>query len=227
VRKVRLVASGESVAAWTQDLEYSATGNLTNEGNNEINTQVTSGTALSATGYARSFSYPFYALSTYDGSNNTTQIYAEINRGKLERVLGSSTLPTGIEGFEAAGEVRNGGSSLVTYQNATGTYIAPASGNSTSFGTTSQEMTLSSIFGEAVTADMTSFPGATVGEELFSRNVVAVNGSVTQDQDVILGKETGVQHAAAQGVSLKNLVLSGLPGRGGRWRGMDTEVGGM
>lgn len=222
------LADGESqIAAWTQNLQYSATGNLTNQGNNEVNTQLTSGTALSASGYARSFSYPFYALSTYDGSNDATEIYAEINRGKLEQVLGSPVLPSGIEGFEAAGTVGNaGGSSLTTYQDATGTYLAPANGRSISFGTTSQNMTLSSLLGGGgglVNSFTMSFPGVTIGEELFSRNVMAVNGTVVQDQDSILGREESVEHAVASQVqSLLDLVLSGLPGRGKIWRGLQA-----
>lgn len=220
------LAGKQSVAAWKQNLEYSATGNYTNGGNDQINTQLTSGTALSASGFARGFTYPFYALSTFDGSNNATQIYAVVNRGKLERVLGPSTLPNGIEGFEAAGVVGKGGSSLVTYQNATGMYSAPASGNSTSYGSTTQDMRLLSISGATVTADTNEFPKATIGKELFRRHVAAANGSVTQDQDVILGREVGVQHAQSFAESLRDLVLGGVPGRGGRWRGMTTAPGG-
>lgn len=226
VSSVLNLAGRKSVAAWKQDLDYSATGKLTNGGNDQVNTQSTSGSALSSSGYAKSFSYPFYALSTFDGSNNATQIYANINRGKLERVLGSSVLSSGIEGFEAAGVVGKGGSSLVTYQNATGMYSAPASGNSTSFGSTTQDMTLSSIFGGVVTADTTQFPVASAGKELFRRHVTAVNGSVTEDQDVILGRANGIQHANSYGSKLQNLVLSGVPGRGGRWRGISTNPGG-
>lgn len=220
------LADGKSVAAWKQNLEYSATGNYTNGGNDQINTQLTSGTSLSSSGYARGFRYPFYAFSTFDGSKNATQIYAIVNRGKLERGLGSSTLPNGIEGFEAAGVVEDGGFSLVTYQNATGAYHAPASGRSISSGNTTQDMRLLSISAEAVTADTNEFPKATVGKELFRRHVAAVNGSVVEDQDAILGKEARVQHAQSLRASLKELVLSGIPGRGRWWRGMSTGLRG-
>lgn len=211
------LSSGSQTASWTQQRTFSNTGNLTAGGNIAINAQATTGHDVSSSGYSRSLTYDLYAYSSYEtlpGSN--ISIAATVNRAKTVETEGQAVFPSGLEAFAREGAPGFRGSLLATAQNGSATYLAnTTSAKSFSFGTTEQEMTLS-----GVSADEARGAGGN-NRELFYRHAVAVNGTVTADEERVLGdtKQQAHGHGNGHGDDGHGFCLNGLHGRGGNWRG--------
>jgi len=191
-------ASGSFPASWQQAYTYYNTGNLTDYGNFEVNIQSTVGTDSASTGYTRSLNYPLFLNSTYvvDPVSGNYSITADIERGQEFKIAGSPVFPTGLQSFEPIPAVRAKypafqGSDLATTQNGSAVYSAdPTAGVATSFGTTSQEMTLSGIEVDSTTPSF-SFPGIRGSQELYHRYVEAANSTVVTNEETLIGTVFG------------------------------------
>jgi hypothetical protein len=211
------LSTGSQTASWSQNRTFSNTGNLTSAGNTAINTQSTTGHDLSSSGYARALTYDLYAYSNYETlPEGNISIVANVDRVKTVQTIGQAVFPTGLEAFVNVTPAFQG-SLLSTSQNGSATYLANTTASkSFSFGTTEQDMTLSGIgagggYGAQVGGDT----------ELFYRHALAVNGTVTVDDERVLGDN--VRHAHGHGHGYgddgRGFCVKGLPGRGGKWQG--------
>lgn len=194
------LSTGSETASWQQSLSYSNTGNYTQGGYIETNTQQTTGYDVSSSGYARHISYPLYAYSAEMFFKDNFTIFAIVNRGKYVQTIGQPVFPTGLESFADADGLHSRypsfeGASLSTTQNGTATYIAnQTSGASFSFGTTQQDMTFSGLeVSDQYSPQRQAFPSITGSDELFHRYVRAINGTVAEDEETLI--ETEVEHA--------------------------------
>lgn len=184
---------GVRLASWHQRLSYSNTGNFSNGGNLEINTQNTRGYDVSSSGYAKQFTYPLYAYSDYyENRGNNITIVGTVNRGKDVKILGQPVFPTGLEpnaGISVAesGDPTYQGIWLSTTQSGDATYLSnQTEQTSYSFGTTEQELTLRGIAVDFA-PDTHGFPPISFSEELFQRHLSAVNNTVTEDEENLAG----------------------------------------
>ncbi|KAI1169424.1 peptide N-acetyl-beta-D-glucosaminyl asparaginase amidase A-domain-containing protein [Nemania serpens] len=167
---------------WTQSLAYSNVGGVSGYGNNNVNAFSISGRD-DATGpgknYATQYAYPLFANSTAEvlPQGNLT-LWAQVNQGLWVDVRGDAVLPSGIEGFVAAGMAPWAwGVSTKTWRNATADYYRPGDNSySTGSGRTHQVFAFSGVN----TAGRAS--------ELYYRDVSAFNDTVTADLIKINGK---------------------------------------
>lgn len=199
-------SNGSQQAAWSQTLSFSNTGNLTNDGNTQANTQMTSGVDVASSGYARKFAYPLYVWSTISITNNGNDmtIGGIMDRGKSAQNVGPSAFPNGVDSF-APNDVYNG-DSFNTRQNGSAQYISLASSNtSQSWGSTEQDLTLSGI--QAGPPSYPNFPTVERTQQLYSRQVLAVNATVVQDSNP---SPTGPTYAVGQAPFSGNEDVNGI-----------------
>lgn len=210
-------ASGSEDTYWTQSLSYSNSNNYTGQGNISTSIQDTSGRDLSSSGYARTFSYPVYVFTATGDLRGNLTIYGVVNRAKDVQVCGQPVFPTGLEPFTVANSTdrqlgSSQGASLSTWQNGTAYYTSNSTQKTSyTFGTTEQSMSFS---GSHVTFDRAqrSFPKFTQFDELFQRHVLAVNGTIIEDQETLIGKS--IAHDYVWSEDGRGASLSGMPGRG-------------
>lgn len=227
-RSTLKLASGSQTSTWAQSLSFSNFGNFTNGGNVETNRQQTTGLDRSSSGYVRRYSYPLYAYSSLSTGAGSLSIQATVNRGKSVQTLGEAVFPTGLESFSVAGGAQARftqfqGSSLVTEQDGTATYLAnTTAGTSSSFGQTRQDMTFSGVR-IGTQPQSSNFPAIVGGDELFRRHVLAVNGSVVEDDETLIGHAVGQSHESSMDVgNAKGFAAANVPGRGSSWFGQQT-----
>lgn len=216
IQSTLTLSSGQQTVSWSQQRTFSNTGNLSSSGNIAINTQKTTGHDVSSSGYSRDLTYDLYAYSDYETLGSNISIAATVNRVKTVETKGQAVFPTGLEAFMNVAPAFQG-SLLTTTQNGSATYLAnTTSSKSFSFGTTEQDMTLSGIRGGYGYGAQGS--GNT---ELFYRHALAVNGTVTLEEERVLGGT--VQHAHGHGHGYGDdqhgFCLNSLHGRGGTWQG--------
>ena len=178
-------SEGSGPVSWTQTLNYSNIGNLTAGGMDGTNIQMTSGIESSSYGYLRSFAYPLTVSerTTVESVSKNLSILASMDRGKNVQILGPSVFPSGLETLTPLSSYGDWeGSSVSTRQNGSATYTrGHAINSSISYGTTEQNYIFAGIgTGPSLQYALPQFM-ATV--ELYSRHVLAVNGSVTQDSN--------------------------------------------
>lgn len=218
------LSNGRQAASWSQSLTYSNTGNYTDMGNVETNTQQTNGYDISSSGYARRYDYPLFAYSTAEMNADNLTLTAVVRRGKNVQIIGQSVFPTGLESFSDVDSVhehydRFQGASLSTTQNGSATYVANETAmTSYSFGTTEQDMTFAGIRASSH-PPWRSFPSTVVEEELFHRHALAVNGTVVEDDETLVEASVAHQHDYGPSGIARGPPLSGVPGRGGRFGG--------
>ncbi|TID15661.1 hypothetical protein E6O75_ATG07989 [Venturia nashicola] len=183
-------STGPVTASWQQTLQYSNIALFTNNGNNQTNTQMTSGLDHSSSGYSRRFSYPLYVMSSVTGGNGAVDaamgLTGVLDRAKNVQVFGQSVFPDGLEDFMDEG--RFDGWSLATRQNGSSGYTpSTLLKKGTSYGATEQEYVFAGVkVGDEGVANRAGdgtvqVPFAMGTEPLFSRSVLAVNGSVARD----------------------------------------------
>ncbi|KAI1190235.1 peptide N-acetyl-beta-D-glucosaminyl asparaginase amidase A-domain-containing protein [Nemania serpens] len=167
---------------WTQSLSYSNVGGVSGYGNNNLNAFSIAGSDAATgprTNYAARYAYPLFANSTAVvlPAGNLT-LWAQVDQGLQVEVRGDTVLPSGIEGFVAAGKVASGqGAVTNTWRNATANYYRPGDNSySTGSGRTHQVFT----FGGISSAGRFS--------ELYHRDVSAFNDTVTADHVQIGGR---------------------------------------
>lgn len=96
--------NGSSVESWTQTLSFANEGSYAEQGNLQINTQLTTGVDQSTgrNNCKTEYSYPLFANSTFvsvPGGNFT--IETVVNRSKFVTIEGASIYPTGLRPFSA------------------------------------------------------------------------------------------------------------------------------
>jgi len=198
-------ASGSFTACWMQNLAYSNDGNLAAYGNNGMNIQSTTGTDAASTGYSKQISYPITINSTYttNPSGNYT-ITATINRGQSIKIAGQPVFPSGLQSFDVLPNIQGGftqfqGSNLYTTQNGSAVYEAsPAAGIATSHGTTAQDMVFSGVELSSISPSFL-FPSIRGSQELYRRHVKAVNSTLVEDDESLIGRPSNIFSNPPQG----------------------------
>lgn len=138
----------------------------------QVNQQLTQGHDTSSSGYSRRYNYPLYAWSAYSTDADNFTIQAVVQRGKNIEIKGQPVFPPGLETF--SGHVYNG-AALSTTQNGSATYMANTTASTSySYGSTEQDLVFSGV--ESDTTD-------TGRVELWHRHVLAVNGTVVEDEE--------------------------------------------
>lgn len=191
-------STGTSAVSWVQHLSYANYGALTAQGLVQVTSQNTTGLDSSSSGYANSYSYPIYVNSSYSiGAADDLDIKATVTHGLNFNVFGPSVFPSGIQTFNVttpaqfslAGGLapqsvqltnnlpRFSGSQLSTTLSASAQYYS--SGRlSYSFGTTEENFFFNGV--------EVNRPDVTV--ELYKRHVLAVNSTVTEDNETLAGE---------------------------------------
>ncbi len=206
----------------------------------QLTNQNTTGSDLSSSGYANTYSYPLVVNSSFSvDAAGEVGINGTLTRGLDYNVYGPSVFPSGIQTFnvttpsffspEGALTRQNiqlsdslpffSGALLSTTQTGSAEYFSGVN-SSYSFGTTTQDFD----FKGAENA-----PGATY--ELYHRHVMAVNSTITEDEQTLVGKTFAVPIAQAgenvpapafEGFSVRSLLgrgpgqpKAGLMGGGG------------
>jgi hypothetical protein len=178
-------SEGPNPVSWTQTLSYSNIGIFDNNGNNQTNNQMTTGIDISSTGYSRKFGYPLWVFSstTVDAASKNMTIDGRMDRGKMEQVIGSSAFPSGLESYASQGPFDGMISNI--RQNGTAFYMAiPAQNRSVSWGGTEETLVFSGL--RAGRATYPQVPMVSGSEPLYSRHVLAVNGTVRQDGTTVV-----------------------------------------
>ena len=230
-------STGSRPVSWTQSLLYKNFNSLTDQGFVQYTIQNTSGSDTSSSGYSNTYNYPLTVNSSFSSdAAGDISINGSLTRGLDYNVYGPSIFPSGIQTFntttpstlnpadESQSTSQNiqlpaasnlplfSGSLLSTTQTASAEYFSNATGNgSYSFGTTEQDFD----FRGAELDD----PSTTV--ELYHRHVVAVNSTVTVDEQVLVGEMVAVPVGQAAGVGvvvqvpeLEGFSVRSLLGRG-------------
>lgn len=221
-------SNGSRLATWTQRLSYTNFNGVTDQGFVQLTEQNTTGTDKSTSGYSNIYSYPLTVNSSFSvNPAGDVGINGTLTRGLTFNVFGPSVFPSGIQTFNItspslfspSGQQSPqtlklpatlpsfSGALLSTTQTGSAEYLS-AGKASYSFGTTSQDF---------------DFKGAelsdpTVTYELYHRHVVAVNSTVTVDEQTLAGRTYAVPlaqpgaaelHDTAEGYSVRALLGRG------------------
>ena len=210
-------ANGSETVSWSQSLSYSNFGNFTDAGNTQVNNQSTTSSDVSSLNYSRSLDYPLYAFSVYGTVGDNISIFANVVRGKDVQINGQAVFPTGLESFqpiEGSQFPAFQGSLLQTTQNGTATYFSNQTSNTSfSFGTTEQDMTFSGVM-TSDSGNAQGFPQVISSSELFQRHVEAVNSTVVEDDESLVGQSVSHDHSGLP--SMNNYAGSGTRSMLGR-----------
>ena len=219
--------NGSTLAKWTQSLSYSNYNALTAQGFTQYTSQNTSGTDTSSSTYTNTYAYPITVDSTFSVSPaGDVGINGTISHGLTFDVFGPSVFPSGIQSFNVttpstispfgpqpqtlqlpASLPSFSGALLSTTQAGSASYLS-AGDASYSFGTTTQDF---------------DFKGAELNDpmatyELYHRHVMAVNSTVTEDEQTLAGQTIAVPVALVESITLQSSLggfsIRSLLGRG-------------
>lgn len=221
-------STGSSAVSWVQQLSYTNYGALTAQGLVQVTDQNTTGIDTSSSGYANGYSYPIDVNSSYSvDAAGDVGINATITHGLEFKVLGPSVFPSGIQNFNVTTPAQFSlagnpvpqsvhfpntlpsfsGSRLSTTQSGSAQYLSSGR-QSYSFGTTEQDFSFRGI--EVNLPDVTY--------ELYTRHVLAVNATVTEDNQTLRGLTFEPQISAAEmleaGTAVDGFSVRSLLGRG-------------
>jgi hypothetical protein len=182
-------SEGSRLAAWKQSLSFSNIGNATAQGNNQTNTQLTTGSDRSADGYSRKIRYPLYCFSSglVDPVSKSMSLGGDIKRGQTIQIFGNSVFPSGLEAFDATLNYDNGaandfdGYTIDTWQAGNASYLnIPSQNRTTGHGQTEQMYIFS---GETTHAEKhyPSAPSSDDSKDLYRQHVFANNGKIEFD----------------------------------------------
>lgn len=201
ISSIVTTANGTSVASWKQALTYSNQGFYTDYGYTEVQVQATHGVDKSSGGYSRQISYPIFLNTTFAESGNDLSIFANVERGQTIQIAGVPVFPSGLQAFDILPAVQPSypsfqGSNLQTTQNGTAYYYSNGTVSS-SYGTTEQEMLFQgSQIGS--TSSEYGYPTST-SQELYHRYVKAVNSTLVDDNETLVGQNiAAVVNAASK-----------------------------
>jgi hypothetical protein len=189
-----------NTASWTQSLRYTNKGHVSAFGFNQLNDVLIAGTdtlRTPATHYRTTYEYPVFCNSSYAVSpQGNLSIQAYLRQGKEVSVVGASVFPTGLEAFKEGYSGRGLTSRLETSKEGTAEFRQTGDGKSSSgWGDARQRF----WFGveEGVDGDGDS---SGKGEELYFREVEAVNGTLVGDVRRMEGRELGGGEKGGKGV---------------------------
>jgi len=206
-------SNGSRLATWTQKLFYTNFNGLTSQGFVQLTSQNTTGTDASSSGYTNTYSYPLTVNSSFSVDEaGDVGINATLSHGLTYNVFGPSVFPSGIQTFNVTSPSlfspsglqspqtlqlpatlpSFSGALLSTTQTGSAEYLS-AGNASYSFGTTTQDFDFKG-------AELSN-PDATV--ELYHRHVVAVNSTVTVDQQALARKPYQVPLAQPEALALQ------------------------
>ena len=93
-------SNGSRKESWTQSLSYSNFNSLTDQGFVQLTIQNTTGSDLSSSGYANTYSYPLTVNSSFSvDAAGEVGINGTLTRGLDYNVYGPSVFPSGIQTF--------------------------------------------------------------------------------------------------------------------------------
>jgi hypothetical protein len=192
---------GSKVLSWTQDLEFSNHGTLSNQGNDQVMRQSTSGTSKSSSGYSRSFEYPLSVTSSYSApAGGNVTISGEMGRGKHVQQLGDLAFLNEWRTIDRArlpsmpSKWWFQGTKTSNWQNGTASYLSvPAQKKSYGLGNTEQLFTLSGINHKSTPPSLQDGTKAAVltgqnDQDLYQRHIIAANNSIVFDDEVFGGQ---------------------------------------
>ncbi|KAI1498092.1 peptide-N4-(N-acetyl-beta-glucosaminyl)asparagine amidase A [Biscogniauxia marginata] len=174
-------------AVWSQTLSYTNDAEVAAYGFNQFNNFSIDGTDVATApdvSYRAVYGYPLYCNQTYAVSpQGNLTINAHVIEGLQLQVEGDSVFPTGLEVFGNAGSSTNtaqfAGSLLKTSRDGTAWFFQTGDGrNSSGYGSTNQVFRFAGVT-----------PAADGVEELYFRNVTAVNGTVAFNSERTAGAE--------------------------------------
>ena len=222
-------SKGSRTVTWSQALSYKNFNALTEQGLVQYTQQNTTGSDQSASGYVNTYNYPLTVNSSFfvDAAGEVS-INATLSRGLDYDVYGPSVFPSGIQTFNVttpssfmpAGLVSDqsiqvpnslplfSGALLTTTQSGSAEYFSGVN-SSYSFGTTEQDFDFQG-------AELDS-PG--VAYELYHRHVLAVNSTVTEDEQSFSGQTLDLPLATTpEGTNIQSTIdgvsVRALLGRG-------------
>ena len=225
-------SKGSRYVYWNQHLSYSSSNTLLRQGLDQSTDQNTKGSDKSSNSYNNDYKYPLTVNSTFSLSGaGGIGITAAISRGLTYNIFGPSVFPSGIQTFNISSpstftipghsspkDIRLptnlpeiDGAMLFTTQTGEAAFFSDRN-RSYSYGTTEQDF---------------SFKGVKAGSqrityELYNRHVLAVNSTVTEDSQTLLGQTLELSAAepsmvlfpapTLEGVSVRSLLGRG-PGK--------------
>lgn len=230
-------ASGSKKASWTQSLSYSNFNSLTDQGFVQLTIQNTTGSDLSSSGYANTYNYPLDVNSSFSvDQQGEVGINGTLSRGLNFNVFGPSVFPSGIQNFNITTPSFFSPDGALTHQN------IQLSASSFSGALLSTTQTASAEYFSGVTSPYSfgtmtqdfDFKGAEINPPdvtLYHRLVMAINSTVTVDEQTLAGETFGIPVAqpgenvpapAFEGFSVRSLLgrgpgqpKAGLMGGGG------------
>lgn len=216
-------SNGSRKASWTQNLSYSNFNTLTNEGFVQLTIQNTTGSDRSSSGYANTYSYPLDVNSSFSvDAAGEVGINATLTRGLGYNVYGPSVFPSGVQTFNITTPSFFSPEGALTPQNIQLSASPPSfSGallSTTQIGSAGYFSGLNSSYSFGTTTQDFDFRGAEVNapyvtHELYHRHVMAVNSTITQDEQTLVGKSFGVPVAQAGNnvLAAQQVKGSGVP----------------
>ena len=190
-------SSGEEKVSWIQDISYQNYNKLSDYGWVQSTTQKTTGSDKtgSGIGYSLSYEYPIDCDWWYFESGTELGIYGNISRSLTFDTLGPSVFPNGVQpsvldtsatddktvltSVQRTIGGSSAGSNLYTFQSGKASYLSNDSSTTNpvyNYGDMSQTMSFKGVASDG-------------SVESYSRDVVVVNNTVTQDHKVFdLGK---------------------------------------
>lgn len=222
-------SNGSRYVYWNQQLSYSSYSTLLSQGLDQLTDQNTTGSDTSSNGYNNNYKYPLTVNSSFSiNAAGGIGISAALSRGLTYNIYGPSVFPSGLQTFNLSSPNIIGipgqtspkdfrlntnlpefdGALLSTTQTGKAAFLSDPN-RSYSYGTTEQDF---------------SFKGVKAGSqqityELYNRHVLAVNSTVIEDSQTLLGQTLGLSMAEPRKVSslaptLEEFSVRSLLGRG-------------
>lgn len=228
-------SNGTRPVSWTQTLSYSNYNVLSAYGITQYTSQNTTGSdQASPIAYSNAYRYPLTVNSTFLATSNTISINGAIIHGLDFDISGPSIFPSGAQGFNTTtpnilflGSIHDqiqyeapatvpvfNGSQISTTLTGAAQYLSTGDTNTSySFGTTKQDFDFSGL-------DVSN--GSPF--ELYHRHVLAVNSSVTENDQTVIGELTDMAVPAPRSRSLSKLLpLFSVKAKLGRGPGLTKE----
>ncbi|KAI5860787.1 peptide-N4-(N-acetyl-beta-glucosaminyl)asparagine amidase A [Durotheca rogersii] len=184
--------------SWSQMLQYSNEALVSNFGFTQVNNFSISGADVATsptarwrtTTYQTFYKYPLYCNQTYSTSpEGNLSISAHLIEGLEVQIQGRSVFPTGLEAFQNVAGIPGNpylSSHLKTLRDGIASFSRTGDGKTSSgYGSSGQYF----HFGGSKDGRTLGFRNRTI-DELYFRNVTAVNGTVVSDSERLAGEES-------------------------------------
>lgn len=171
-------SEGSKEVSFSQSLSFSNLAAFVNNGNNQTNNAITSGTDTSSSGYTRKFAYPLLVFSAISMSPaGAMTLDGRMDRTKNVQVIGNSVFPSPLDAFASQGPFE---ASLETNrQNGTAFFFQDATKKvANGAGRTEQTLALQGFKNLKPSAPQMPMEA---GAQLYSRHILAANNSIIAD----------------------------------------------